>query len=116
MEQDPIVEPEAFRGMEEGEVRLHVELDGWEPTKLVHAAGHIYRPHKHPEEKLLVILAGSMKLRIGNDWTTLLEGDMAIIPGDMNHEAVIGGKGCTFFWAERIPEETEEGEKKEEGE
>ena len=99
-----IVEPDIFRGMDEDEVRLHLMLEGWEPTKLIHTPTDYYEPHAHAEEKLLVILAGSMRLRVGREWTTLLPGDKAVVPPNMNHEAGMGKKGCTFFWAERLPE------------
>ncbi len=106
MSHSPIamVEADAYKGIEEGEVRMYLQLEGWAPTKLIHAPGDVYTSHKHPEEKLLVILAGSMRLRIGRDWTTLLPGDKAIIDGDVEHEASMGKGGCTFFWAERMPE------------
>ena len=100
----PLVEPDAYKGKPEDEIRLDVSLDGWAPQKLIHTADDIYEPHQHAEEKLLVILSGSMRLRIGRNWTTLLPGDKAIVPGMAEHEATMGKQGCTFFWAERLPD------------
>lgn len=102
-----MVEADAYKGMDEDEVRMHLQLDGWTPVKLIHAPGDIYEPHRHPEEKLLAILAGSLKLRIGHQWTTVLVGDKVIIPGNVLHEAIVGKNGSTFFWSERMPKPSE---------
>ena len=29
-------------------------------------------------------------------------GDKFIIPGNTSHQAIVGDKGCVFFWSEKV--------------
>ena len=57
-------------------------------------AGAHAAAHKHPHEQMSWMLRGRMELRIGDDKRSMVPGDVAVIPGGVEHEA--------FF-----PEETE---------
>jgi len=43
--------------------------------------------HQHPNEQLVWMLKGRMELRIGNERREMLPGDVAVIPGGIEHEA-----------------------------
>jgi quercetin dioxygenase-like cupin family protein len=57
------------------------------------AGGHA-AAHKHPHEQISWMIKGRMNLRIGDETRSMVAGDIAVIPGGVEHEA--------FF-----PEETE---------
>jgi quercetin dioxygenase-like cupin family protein len=61
----------------------------WHFSAGAHAAAH-----QHTHEQISWMIKGRMDLRIGNDTRSMVAGDVAVIPGGIEHEA--------FF-----PEETE---------
>ena len=61
----------------------------WRMKAGAHAAAH-----KHPQEQFVWVIRGAIRLRIATEERTIEPGDIAVIPGGVEHEA--------FF-----PEETE---------
>ncbi len=49
-------------------------------------AGTGAKPHRHPEEQVINILAGNLRVRIGGEERVLGAGDAAHIPADTEHE------------------------------
>jgi quercetin dioxygenase-like cupin family protein len=54
----------------------------WRMKAGAHAAAH-----KHPHEQFVWMVKGAMDFRIGNDNRTMKPGDVAVIPGGVEHEA-----------------------------
>ena len=54
----------------------------WSNKKGAHA-----RAHKHPHEQIFWILKGKMKFRLGGKTRLCKAGDIAVIPGGVEHEA-----------------------------
>lgn len=96
-----IYEPRAFAGKDEASVRAAVQREGWEPLLIHDPPGTVYPPHQHPEAKLLVFLRGSMEVKVDNAVYRCLPGDKLVIPGGVEHAAVVGPEGCVFFWSEQ---------------
>ena len=42
--------------------------------------------HRHPHEQIVWMLKGKMDFRIGNEQRSMIGGDVAVIPGDIEHE------------------------------
>jgi quercetin dioxygenase-like cupin family protein len=53
----------------------------WSIKAGAHAAAH-----KHPHEQFVVMVNGTMDFRIGNEKRTMTPGDVAVIPGGVEHE------------------------------
>jgi quercetin dioxygenase-like cupin family protein len=53
----------------------------WKLKAGAHAASH-----RHPHEQIVWMLKGRMDFRIGNDQRSMIAGDIAVIPGDTEHE------------------------------
>lgn len=51
----------------------------------VKAGGHA-AAHKHPHEQIVWMLKGRMDFRIGNEKRSMVAGDVAVIPGGVEHE------------------------------
>lgn len=51
-----------------------------------YAAGTGAKPHRHPEEQVINVLAGKLRVRIGPEERILGPGDAAHIPSNMEHE------------------------------
>ena len=51
-------------------------------------AGAVAGAHSHPNEQLVWMLKGRMELRIGKETRLMGPGDVAVIPGGINHEAI----------------------------
>ena len=58
-------------------------------------------PDRHPETKLLVFLEGSIEVVVQGRKFNYKLGDKLIIPGNVEHSAIAGARGCGFFWGRR---------------
>ena len=54
----------------------------WRMKAGVHAAAH-----RHPHEQMFIMLSGRMDFRLGDQRRTCVAGDVAVIPGGVEHEA-----------------------------
>jgi quercetin dioxygenase-like cupin family protein len=52
-----------------------------------YAAGTGAKPHKHPEEQVINVLSGKMRVRVGGEERILGAGDAVLIPPNTEHEA-----------------------------
>ena len=55
----------------------------WKMKAGAHAAAH-----QHPHEQIVWMLKGKMDFRIGNDRRSMVAGDVAVIPGNTEHEGL----------------------------
>jgi quercetin dioxygenase-like cupin family protein len=46
--------------------------------------------HKHPHEQISYLVKGTMKMRVGDETRMMHEGDIAVIPPNVEHEIEIG--------------------------
>jgi len=53
----------------------------WKIKAGAHAAAH-----RHPHEQFVWMIKGTMDFRIGNEKRTMRSGDIAVIPGGVEHE------------------------------
>ena len=51
--------------------------------------------HKHENEQLGLVIAGSMMMRVGSEERELNAGDTYTIPSNVPHDVVAGPDGCT---------------------
>jgi quercetin dioxygenase-like cupin family protein len=54
----------------------------WRMKAGAHAA-----THQHPQEQFVWVMRGAIRLRMGTDERTIQPGDLAVIPGGVEHEA-----------------------------
>ena len=94
-------EEQKFKDIPEQEIRSEIILLGFMPLKITNTSGYEYRPHQHPETKMLVFLEGSMKVKVRDSTYECSKDDMLIIPGNTPHAAEVGQEGCVFFWSEK---------------
>jgi quercetin dioxygenase-like cupin family protein len=52
------------------------------------AKGAVVPPHKHVSEQITMVMSGSLKFTIGGEETTVLAGEVFIIPPNVVHSAV----------------------------
>jgi quercetin dioxygenase-like cupin family protein len=55
----------------------------WKMKTGAHAAAH-----QHPHEQIVWMLKGKMDFRIGNEKRSMVAGDVAVIPGNTEHEGI----------------------------
>lgn len=91
-----------YKGLDRDEIGEKVREEGFNPIVINDGPGRVYPPHTHPETKLLAILKGEMEVKTGGEGFSLKKGDKLIIPGNQKHEALVGEKGCTFYWSEKL--------------
>ena len=53
--------------------------------------GYEPAPHSHPHEQILYIVAGTMKLHIGDEVLTLGAGGLAVVPPNVTHWGEVVG-------------------------
>lgn len=85
-----------------GDIIKAIKEEGFDPKLLADTPGFVYETHKHPESKLIVCLEGSMKVNVAGKMYDFGPGDKILIPGNTPHGAVVGDKGCVYFWSEKI--------------
>ncbi len=51
-------------------------------------AGAHVAAHRHPHEQIVCMLKGKMDFRIGDDRRSMVAGDVAVIPGNVEHEGI----------------------------
>ena len=44
------------------------------------------RPHRHKSEQIMLVLSGRLRMRIGSEVRDIGPGEVALIPGDLEHE------------------------------
>ena len=70
--------------VQRGEMEPGTEFDG--------------RTHRHPEDQFIVVLAGKMRLRIGDEEDWVEPGGIAVIPGNVFHGGVgVGPEGAEYL-------------------
>ena len=52
-----------------------------------YAAGTGAKPHRHPEEQVITVLSGKLRVRAGREERVLGPGDAVLVPPDTEHEA-----------------------------
>ena len=43
-------------------------------------------PHSHPEDDVFYVLAGTMSVMVGDEWTDATAGSFVLVPGDVVHD------------------------------
>jgi quercetin dioxygenase-like cupin family protein len=90
------------KGTPKEEMEKSIRQDGFNPLIINNEPGFIYAAHQHPETKLLVCLEGDMRVTVAGEENNFQPGDKLIVPGNTRHSAIVGPKGCTFYWSEKI--------------
>ena len=54
------------------------------------------KPHHHPSEQMIIVLAGRLRMRIGEETRDIGPGEVALIPGDLEHEQQALEDGTRF--------------------
>ncbi len=62
----------------------------------------VYKPHKHNWKSKIIILKGSMRLKVGKIWKTLKAGNSTYINKNQIHEGKIGNKECKYLMGEKL--------------
>jgi quercetin dioxygenase-like cupin family protein len=52
-------------------------------------------PHKHHHEQISYVVKGSLTMTVGGETKTMSEGDIAVVPADVEHAAEVGDQ-ATF--------------------
>jgi len=94
--------PGIYRNLSESEIARKVTEAGFDPIRISDPPGYVYPPHSHAETKLLAFLRGDMRVTVAGQTYPCVGGDQLIIPGNVEHSAVIGAEGCEYFWSEKI--------------
>jgi quercetin dioxygenase-like cupin family protein len=54
------------------------------------------KPHHHKSEQMMLVLAGRLRMRIGSETRDIGPGELALIPGDEEHEQTALEEGTRF--------------------
>jgi quercetin dioxygenase-like cupin family protein len=90
-----------YAGLSPLEIAEEIKREGFHPIRIVDAPGAVYPVHSHPETKLLAFLEGEMEVRVGETLYHCEPGDKLFIPGNVEHSAKAGPRGCIFYWSEK---------------
>lgn len=86
----PVTE-QGFSPVRPGVEGATVESDDLTITTYRYRAGAVWETHEHPEDQLTLVLRGDgLRFTVGRNEMTLRPGELALIPGDTPHSAVVG--------------------------
>ena len=54
------------------------------------------KPHHHPSEQIIMVLSGRLRMRIGGETRNIGPREVALIPGDQEHEQQALEEGTRF--------------------
>lgn len=54
------------------------------------------KPHHHPSEQIILVLSGRLRMRIGSETREIGPGEVALVPGDQEHEQQALEDGTRF--------------------
>lgn len=54
------------------------------------------KPHHHPSEQIIMVLAGRLRMRVGDETRDVGPGEVALILGDQEHEQQALEEGTRF--------------------
>lgn len=55
------------------------------------------KPHHHPSEQIIMVLSGRLRMRIGNEVRDIGPREVALIPGNEEHEQMALEDGTRFI-------------------
>ncbi len=93
-----------YKNLGEAEIFKRIMAEGFTPLAVNDPPGGYYPPHRHLESELLVILKGGMEVLVADQTYHCRAGDRLLIPGNVEHTALVHADGCAYFWAEKSPE------------
>jgi len=91
-----------YKNLNEKQIAKKVDEEGFDPIKINDLRSKVYSSHTHPETKLLAFLEGGMEVKVADKIYNCEKGDKLIIDGNVRHSAIVGSKGCIFFWSEKL--------------
>lgn len=91
-----------YKGLSVAQISERVVEEGFDPIRIVDPAGHVYPPHHHAETKLLAFLEGAMDVTVQGEQYHCKRGDRLMIPGNVEHSAIVKSEGCVYFWSEKL--------------
>ncbi len=91
-----------YKGLSEKQIEQKIREEGFDPIRFSNAPGDEYQLHQHPETKLLAFLKGGMCVTVGEKHYFCRAGDKLVIPGNLDHSALVDNDGCEFFWSEKL--------------
>lgn len=88
--------------MSEEEYRTQLENEGFSDIRVrTDGPDTIYKLHTHPVTVAHIVLSGHMRLVMEGKVNLLHPGDRLDVPAEVEHEAEIGGEGCTYMIGDR---------------
>jgi ribokinase len=101
-QEKPMYESKYYQKFSIAQIAQKVRDEGFDPMRIADPPGSVYSPHTHPETKLLAFLQGTMKVTVQGESYECSPGDKLLIPGNVEHSAIAGPEGCTYFWSEKL--------------
>ena len=95
-------ESKFYKTIDRARITEEIRKEGFDPLPINDPPGHVYPSHRHATTKLLVFLKGSMEVEVAGQKYSCRSGDKLIIPGNVEHAALVGPEGCLFFWSEKL--------------
>jgi quercetin dioxygenase-like cupin family protein len=87
--------------MGESDLAARLAAEGLAPGRWGNGPGDRYATHRHPYDKVIVCVRGSITFCLpGRDGSLALEtGDRLELPADTDHDAIVGSAGVTCLEA-----------------
>lgn len=91
-----------------GITRQTVHGDQQSVVRYVYAPGSVFPIHQHPQEQITLVLSGTIAFTVEGERVVLGPGDVAVIPGNVPHGAVVEGDETVVTLNTMSPRRTED--------
>ncbi len=95
-----MIEKAVHTGQSLQEIEADLKRQGYHPLHISEAPESRLDPHSHPQNHIIVITDGKMRLELDGESTDMRPGDKVTIPPQTRHAAYFGADGCRYFWIE----------------
>lgn len=89
-----------YKNFSSEKIKSSLEKEGYKPLLIKEDPNDFLESHKHPENHILAVVAGEMKVKTEGKEITMKPGDKLTIHSEVDHAAKFGPDGCKYFWIE----------------
>ncbi len=82
------------------EIQKDLENQGYHPLLITEKPNDHLDAHSHPENHILVVVEGEMKVKVDGKEIIMVPGDKLTIDSQVSHAAFFGSEGCKYLWIE----------------
>lgn len=95
-----LYEANKYHKLSNAEIEKDLIEKGFKPELIIEEPNDFLKSHSHPENHILVVTDGEMKIQLDDREIIMNPGDKITIGSNEKHAAYFGKNGCQYYWIE----------------